>query len=296
MRRPGGAGTYARRVSALLALLASLLWGTSDFLGGTASRRAPVPSVLGLSQLTALLGLVPVAVLTGELNADRAYVVPGLAAGIVGVVALGAFYRALAIGTMGIVAPVAALGVIVPVAAGLLSGETPTALQLAGIALAVAGVVLASGPELRGDGRGGVTPLLLALGAAVGFGAVLVLIADGASSSVVMTLLTMRLAAVLALTGLLLAVWHRRGPDLGVRRSALPIIAVIGAGDVLANGAFALASDRAGALVSVTAVLASLYPVVTVLLARQVHGERLRRVQVAGVVGALGGVVLLGAG
>ncbi len=291
-----GAGTYARRVSAVLALLASVLWGTADFLGGTASRRAPVASVLGLSQLTALLGLVPVAVLTHELDADRAYVVPSVAAGLVGMVALGAFYRALATGTMGVVAPVAALGVVVPVAVGLLSGEAPGAGQLFGITLAVAGVVLASGPELRGDGRGGATPLLLALVAAVGFGAVLVLIAEGASSSVVMTLLTMRLSAVLALTALLLVVRRRLGSGLGVGRGALPLVAAVGIGDVLANGAFALASDSAGALVSVTAVLASLYPIVTVLLARQVHGERLRRVQVVGVVGALSGVALLASG
>jgi len=283
-------------VSAVLALLASVLWGTSDFLGGTASRSLPVGSVLGLSQLAALLGLVPVALLTGELDADRAYVVPAVLAGAVGVLALAAFYRALATGTMGVVAPIAALGVVVPVAAGLLAGEAPGVLQLAGIAVAVTGVVLASGPELRGHGRGGATPLLLALGAACGFGTVLVLIARGAESSVVMTLLTMRLTAVLLLTTALLAVASRRGLQLGVPRSQLPLVAAIGAGDVLANGSFALASETAGALVSVTSVLASLYPVVTVLLARQVHGERLRRVQVAGVAAALGGVVLLAGG
>lgn len=281
-------------MSAALALLASLLWGTADFFGGTASRRAPVASVLGLSQLTALVALVPVAVLTGGLGADRAYVVPGIVAGLVGVGALGAFYRALALGTMGVVAPVAALGVVVPVAVGLLTGETPSALQGLGIAVAVAGVVLASGPELRG--RAGALPVVLALGAAVGFGAVLVLIAEGARSSVVMTLLTMRLSAVLALTALLLATASRRGVDLGVPRTALPLIAAVGLGDVLANGAFALASETEGALVSVTAVLASLYPVVTVLLARQLHGERMRRVQVAGVAGALTGVALLAGG
>ena len=286
--------TYDRRVSAALALLASLLWGTADFFGGTASRRAPVASVLGLSQLTALLALVPVALLTGDLGADRAYVVPAVVAGLVGVGALGAFYRALALGTMGVVAPVAALGVVVPVAVGLLMGETPSLLQGLGIAVAVGGVVLASGPELRG--RAGALPVVLALFAAVGFGAVLVLIAEGARSSVVMTLLTMRLSAVLALTALLLATASRRGVDLGVPRTALPLIAAVGLGDVLANGAFALASETEGALVSVTAVLASLYPVVTVLLARQLHGERLRRVQVAGVAGALSGVALLAGG
>ena len=282
-------------MSALLALLASLLWGTSDFFGGTASRSAPALSVLGLSQLAALLALVPVAAVTGELDADRAYVLPAVSAGLVGATALAAFYQALASGTMGVVAPVAALGVVVPVAYGLLGGEAPSAVQLGGIGLAVLGVVLASGPEVRA-GRGGVRPLLLALLAAAGFGTVLVLISEAAETSVVMTLLTMRLSAVLLLTGLLLLTAHRRGWDLGVPRRLLPLVALIGAGDVMANGAFALASATAGALVSVTAVLASLYPVVTVLLARQLHAERLRSIQVAGVVGALGGVALLAVG
>ena len=283
-------------MSALLALLSSVLWGTADFLGGSASRRIPVATVLGLSQLTALLGLVPVAVLTGELGADRAYLLPAIGAGLVGMSALAAFYRALATGTMGVVAPIASLGVVVPIAVGLLRGETPSGRQLAGIAVAVAGVVLASGPELRGDGRGGAAPLLLALGAAVGFGLTLVLIAQGASSSVVMTLLTMRLTAVGLLTTLLLGLAGHRGLDLGITRSGLPLVAAVGAGDVLANGTFAIATAQAGAFVSVTAVLASLYPVVTVLLARQFDHERLRRVQVIGVVGALGGVVLLASG
>lgn len=280
-------------MSALLALLASLLWGTSDFLGGAASRRVPVASVVGLSQLAALLGLVPVAVLTGELGAGRGYAAPAVVAGLVGIASLGAFYRALATGTMGVVAPVASLGVVVPVLAGVAGGESPSGGEVAGIVVAVLGVLLASGPELRGDGSGGAAPLLLALGAAAGFGVVLTLIAQGAEHSVVMTLLTMRLAAVSVLTVLLLALAPGRGLDLGVSRRALPLVVAVGVGDVLANGCFALASARAGALVSVTAVLASLYPVVTVLLARQLHAERLRRVQVVGVAGALAGVVLL---
>ena len=282
-------------MSVLLALLASLLWGTADFLGGNASKRVPELSVVGFSQLVALVALVPVAAATGALSAPRDYVLPAALAGASGLVALAAFYRALATGTMGVVAPVAALGTVVPVVAGLLRGEAPSALQLLGIAVAVAGVVLASGPELRG-GRGGVVPLVLALVAAAGFGVVLVLVAEGAQSSVVMTLLTMRLTTVSVLTVLLLALARRRGLETGVRRPDLPVVALIGAFDVGANGAFAVAASSAGALVSVTGVLASLYPVVTVLLARQVLHERLRPVQVAGTATALGGVVLLAGG
>lgn len=281
-------------MSALLALLASLLWGTSDFLGGTVSRRVAVGRVLLLSQLVALCGLVPLALLTGEVGADRGYLLPAAAAGVLGVVALGAFYQALASGTMGVVAPVAALGVVVPVAVGLLSGESPGAVQLLGIAVAVLGVVLASGPELRG-GAGG-RPLLLAVVAAVGFGLVLVLVAAAADSSVVMTLLTMRAVGVVLL-GANLRLHAPAGPSLSAQpRGLLATIAALGLADVVSNGSFALSTTRPGALVSITGVLASLYPVVTVLLARQVHGERLSGVQAVGVVGALGGVVLIAAG
>ena len=283
-------------VPALLALLASLLWGTADFLGGTATRRLPVASVVGVSQLVALLGLVPVALAVGALDEPRDYLLPGLAAGACGVLALAAFYRALALGTMGVVAPIAALGVVVPVAAGLIEGESPSTLQLAGIAVAVVGVVLASGPEL--SGRAGVLPVVLAGVAALGFGAVFVLIAEGTESgstgSVVMMLLTMRLVSVLALTVLLLGAARSRGLEIGVRRPDLPMLVAIGAFDVGANAAFAVASQSD--LISVTAVLASLYPVVTVLLARQVHAERLVGIQLVGVALALAGVVLLAGG
>lgn len=283
---------------ALLALLASLLWGTADFLGGTATRRLPVAGVVGVSQLVALLGLIPVAVLTGALDEPRDYLVPGLLAGTAGVVALAAFYRALAVGTMGVVAPVAALGVVVPIAAGLIDGESPALVQLAGIAVAVLGVVLASGPELSGEGRGGLEPLLLAGLSALGFGAVFVLIAEGTASgtlgSVVMTLLTMRFVSVLVLSTVLLVLLRSRGTGLGIGRADLPVLLAIGAFDVGANAAFAVASQSD--LISVTAVLASLYPVVTVLLARRVHDERLVGLQVPGVVLALVGVVLLAAG
>jgi drug/metabolite transporter (DMT)-like permease len=279
-------------VSVLLALLASGLWGISDFLGGSASRRLPVLTVVGLSQLIALLVLTVLAVLTGALGASHGYLLPGVAAGACGLISLAAFYRALATGSMGVVAPVAGLSAGVPVVVGLLRGESPTSLQVLGALVAVVGVVLASGPELSGR-PGGAAPLVLALVAAAGFGVVIVLVAQGASSSVVMTLLTMRLTSVLMMTALLLAVARRRGVETGARRADLPVLASISTADAGANGAFAFAASTSGALVSVTGVLASLYPVVTVLLARQLLAERLRPVQVVGAGATLVGVVLL---
>jgi len=282
-------------VAAALALLSSLLWGTADFLGGTASRRLGAVRVVLVSQAVALAGLVPLVLLLGpELRART--VVAGAASGVVGPASLFAFYRALALGTMGVVAPIAALGVVLPVAAGLLAGEEPSTAQLAGIALAVAGVVLASGPEVRGEGRGGTRPLLLALGAALGFGIVFVLLAEGGESGgtaeVVLVLLAMRTTSVVLLGASLLARGGRAA--VAAPRAELPVLAVVGAFDVGANGTFAVASQSD--LVSVVAVLASLYPAVTALLAWRFHHERLGRIELAGVAAALAGLVLLSAG
>jgi len=282
-------------VPVVLALLSSLLWGTADFIGGRLSRRLDPLRVVLRSQAVALLALLPAALLLRPELEARA-LAAGVAAGAIGPLALGAFYRALGIGTMGVVAPIAGLGVVVPVAAGILSGERPTAAQVAGIAVAVVGVVLASGPELRGEGRGGTRALLLAAGAAVGFGVVFVLLAEGSegggAAEVILVLLVMRATSVLGLGAALAA---RGGSDaVDVPRSDVPALAVVGAFDVGANGAFALASQSD--LVSVTAVLASLYPAVTAVLAWRFEGERLQRVQLAGVALALAGVVLLSAG
>ena len=272
-------------MSVLLALLSSLLWGTSDFLGGTAAKRLHALVVVGASQAFALVALLPLALLLGD---QPTHVWAGPTAGLAGLIGLGAFYAALAEGTMGVVAPIAAGGAVVPVVVGLARGDEPSVLQLAGIAIALVGVVLASGPELSGGA--GRRPLLLAVLAGACFGIVIVLVAEGSkggSGSILVTLLVMRCTSV----GLAFVGWAgRRGPP-GVVRRDLPALAAIGLGDVSANLTFGLAS-RIG-LLSVVSVLASLYPVVTVLLARQIHHERLRTAQIVGVVAALGGVALI---
>lgn len=277
-----------------LALLASLLWGTADFLGGTASRRLAALTVVAVSQAVALVGLLAVAGVMGEYDAPLDYLWWAIAAAVVNLVALTAFYAGLAAGTMGVVAPIAALGVAVPVAVGVAQGDRPEPWQVAGLVLAVAGVVLASGPELRGREPGSRKaarrPLLLAALSGVGFGTTIVLLTHGARSSTVMTLVVMRAVSVAILVGLAAAGTLR----LGVARRDLALLAVIGIGDAGANAALAVASTHG--LLSLVAVLSSLYPAVTVLLARTVHDERLRRVQAVGVVGALAGVVLIASG
>lgn len=276
-------------MAVLLSLLASLTWGTADFLGGTAARRLAATAVVAISQCAALVGLVVVAAAIGGFGSDPGYVGWAVGAALAGLLGLTAFYSALATGTMGVVAPIAAVGVIVPVVVGLASGDHPTGWQGAGVGAAVVGVVLASGPELRA-GRGGGRPLLLAGVAAVGFGTVIVCVAHGAKSSTVMTLLVMRAVSVLVLVSLAAA----GRVVVRAQLSDLPMLVAVGAGDVGANAMFAVASTR-GQL-SIVAVLSSLYPAVTVLLARIVHEERLKPIQGFGVVLAIAGVVMIASG
>ena len=276
-------------MATLLALCASVLWGTSDFLGGTTARRFPATAVVWSSQAFALVGLLAVGAATTSFTTGS-YLGWGIAAALVGVVGLVSFYAALASGTMGVVAPIAALGVVVPVVVGVAQGDRPAALQGVGVAVAIVGVVLASGPEVRDASLGRWRPLALALVAAVGFGLVFVFIAHGARSSTLMTLLTMRATSVVVLTPVVL-----RGREVhAIHRRDLLVLAAVGAGDVSANACMAVATRHG--LLSLVAVLSSLYPAVTVLLARGMHNERLGRLQTLGVTGALAGVVLIASG
>lgn len=281
-------------MAVLLALLSSVLWGSADFLGGMVSRRRLAAVVVGLSQAAGLLTILVVALAVGSFDDPTGYLPWAVASGLAGMVGLVCFYAALAAGTMGVVSPIAALGVVVPVVVGLARGERPAALQLVGIAIAIVGVVLASGPELQG--RAGARPLVLAAVAALGFGLALLFIAEGSQSSTIMTLVTMRATSVSVLAAALLVALAR-----GTSRSVMAIgwadlalVAVVGVGDLLANLAFGSASRRDD--VSIVSVLGSLYPVMTVLLARFVLGERLGRAQTWGVGGALAGVVLIATG
>ncbi|HEX7105113.1 MAG TPA: DMT family transporter [Acidothermaceae bacterium] len=284
-------------MTAVLALLASLVWGCSDFVGGLVSRRVRPLVVVGAAHVIGLSALLVLAAATGEFSAGLGYLPWAVAAGGSGLVGLVAFYRALSIGTMGIVAPIAGTGAVVPVAVGLATGDSPSALQLAGIAVACVGVVLASGPEISGGDPAGRRPLILALVAAVGFGLVYVFIDGGSQHSVVMTLVLMRATSVTLVLCvgifLLLKGFRPRGAA-APSRGELLAIGFVGLTDLAANGLYGLATRHG--LVSVVSVLASLYPAVTVLLARVIERERMRRIQGVGVLFALFGVVLLGAG
>jgi drug/metabolite transporter (DMT)-like permease len=280
-------------VGTLFALLSSALWGTSDFLGGTASRKLSPIGVVAVSEALGLLGPLTVAIITGAFSSPTGYVGWALLAAVSGTAGIVAFYRALATGTMGVVAPIAALGVIVPFTVGLGQGDHLGVAQAAGVAVAIIGIVMASGPELRTTGQSRVAsamPLLLAVVAAVGFGLVFVALDHGANTSTVMTLVVMRATSVLILLGIAaITGWDQ--VKVGVRN--LPMLAVVGGFDVGANAAFSFATRHG--LLALVSVLSSLYPAVTVILARTVHSERLRPVQLVGVLGALAGVALIAA-
>ena len=295
-------------MAAILALLSSALWGSADFAGGLVSRRLRATVVVAVSQSLALVVIVVWVLWLGAEHAPHGYLPWAAAAGVVGPLALVAFYAALASGTMGVVAPIAAAGVVVPVMIGLVGGDRPSPEQDLGIALAILGVVLASGPELRPAGgeapeAARVRAVALALVAAVGFGLVLWFVARAGRTSVPMTLLTQRgvSAATMGLVLLLAAARRSARPPDGerfetayarLRWSDLPVLAAIGIADAAANGTFAKASTEG--LLAVVSVLGSLYPVATAVLARVVLGERLMRVQIAGVSVALSGIVVIG--
>jgi drug/metabolite transporter (DMT)-like permease len=274
-------------VNVLLALAASALWGTSDFGGGLMSRRLDPSAAVLISQAMALAGLL---VLLPFLTVPAGtYVLTAIAAGVVATLSLTAFYRAMATAPMSLVAPITAAGTGIPVVVGMVRGEHLSMFQLAGIAVTLVGIVLASGPELRTGALVRRQALGFAVGAAVGFGVAYTLLAFAASSSVYGTLLWQRIGGLIVLGPIVARAGILRGIRLTARR--LGALALIGGCDIVANGSYALAASRGN--LSIAAVLASLYPVVTALLARSILAERLRPVQSLGVVAALGGVLLL---
>ncbi|MFE7645962.1 EamA family transporter [Streptomyces phaeoluteigriseus] len=285
-------------MTALFALATSLLWGLADFGGGLLTRRAPALTVVVVSQSIAAVVLGGVVVATGAWSEAGPRLWFAVAAGLVGPVALLSFYKALALGPMGVVSPLATLSVAVPVSVGLLLGERPEWTQAAGIAVAVVGVVLAGGPQVRGAAVQR-QAVLLTLVAALGFGTVFVLITEASTTvtGLFLALFVQRVTNVLTGGAALYAAVRRGAPALperGLPWNVLPAYAFVGLADVAANGTYAIAAQHGP--VTVAAVLASLYPVVTSLAARGFLRERLRPVQTAGAGLALVGTLLLATG
>ena len=271
----------------VLALAASASWGVADFLGGVSSRRLSTLAVLAVSELA---GLAVIAAVVVALELDppswRAIVAAGLA-GIGGVTGLGALYRGMAVGAIAVVAPISAAAAVLPVVVGLVQGERPAEIQLAGILAALVGVALAS--RQPGGGARVASGVGLALVAAAGFGSYFVFVDVASGESAGWAVLVSRAVA----TAIALAAASVRGA-LRVSVADLPVLATIGIFDVGANGLLAVALTQG--LVSLVSVLASLYPVVTIVLARALLGERVAGAQAAGAATALTGVALIAAG
>lgn len=275
----------------LLAFGASLVYGGSDFLGGLKSRSLPLLSVLLVSQGGALVVLAVVVVGMGEGPPSGELLGYAVLAGLAEAVGVAALYRGLAVGTMSIVAPIAATAPVVGVVAAVVLGELPSGLQAVGIAVAIGGVVLISiegGGTASGGGVG--RSVTLGLLTALGFGSFLVAMHAASDGPVQWALLVARLTSVAAFA----AVFLVRRPALEVRRPDLPVLLLIGWLVIGADAMYAVASTQG--LLSIVAVLSSLHPIVTILLARVVLGEHLRGVQQAGVVGTVCGAVLISLG
>lgn len=273
-----------------LALASSVAWGISDFLGGLQSRRISTLAVLLVSQPVGLVLALAAALAFGgdALSMGHAAIAGG--AGACAVIALGAFYRAMALGSVTVVATIGALGVLVPVAGGLIQGDRPAAVQAVGAVAGVVGVVLVArepDPEWRTAGR---TSVGLAALAALGFGVFFLGLDAASGAEPTWTIVAARVGGVATL--LVGAAVAR--PSMRIERALVPPLLAIGCFDVLANSLFAVATNHG--LLSLVAVAGSLYSAVTVLLARFVLGERLAPSQLAGVIVALGGVALIAAG
>jgi drug/metabolite transporter (DMT)-like permease len=278
-------------VAILLALMSSAVWGTSDFIGGFVSRRVPAYVVVATSQSAGLTVVTVAALFSSGFSEGPGWIIPSVLAGVTGAVGLVMFYTALAVGTMGIVSAVAALGALVPVAVGLARGDSPSTVTSIGVVVALVGAVFASGPELRRNA--GSRPLLLAGLAAVSFGLCMTFLADGARDSPLMSLWGMRVTSVTGLT-LVILLMRGRSPGRGLRAADLPLVMSAGVGDAGANLLFSLATLHG--YLSVVSVLASLYPVMTAVLARTVLKQRLLHVQLLGIAAALLGIALVAAG
>lgn len=275
-------------VSVVLALAAAMSWGISDFLGGFNARRMALTFVVLASQLVGIVVLLPLAVLHGAPRLEPVHVLLAACGSLAGIVGIAALYRGMAVGMVSVVAPISAAGAALPVLVGLARGERTSLTQAIGIVLALLGIVLASlvtdaeaGKRRVGAGVG------LALLAALGFGLFFLLLHEASTRDVLWAAVVQRTTGTLVMIPFALIV---RPSLVGVRSRLLSLCAA-GALDTGANALFAAAS--VSGLASIAAVLASLYPVVTVVLAGLVLRERLTRAQTLGVTSALVGVACI---
>ncbi len=278
-------------MASLLAILSSILWGTSDFEGGRLSKKHAPLAVLGFSQVLGLVFGIFLMLVSSAWQAtalgSTGYLLPGIIAGLFGYFGLFCLYAGLSTGRMGVVSPISSMGAIVPLTYALINGDRLSTITSIGVVLALVGVFCASGPELS-QGLP-LKPLLLALGAALGFGTALTFISIGSQSSALMTMVSMRGATFFVTVALALK-FRTMG---GFTKKEYPSLIFIGVADFLANVLLGVACTKG--LVSIAMVLGSLFPIATALLAFKFLHERLQKVQYIGIALAVAGVALISA-
>ena len=278
-------------MASLLALLSSAMWGTADFFAGRLSKKHHPFAVLGFSQVFGLLVGVLIVVLSGSYQGKvlglDGFLIPGALAGLFGYIGLACLYEGLSTGRMGVVSPISSLSTVIPLAYALITGDVLSTITLLGVVIALVGVFCASGPELS-QGLP-IKPLLLALGAAAGFGLALTFIAIGSQSSALLTMVSMRGATFFVTISLAIRFKTTGNFD----KKAIPLLFFIGAADFIANLLLGIACTKG--LVSVAMVFGSLYPIATALLAYKFLQERLHRVQYVGIALAVAGVSIISA-
>jgi drug/metabolite transporter (DMT)-like permease len=278
-------------MASLLALLSSAMWGTADFFAGRLSKKHNPFAVLGFSQVFGLLVGVLIVVISGSYQGKvlgfDGYLIPGVLAGLFGYIGLACLYEGLSTGRMGVVSPISSLSTVIPLAYALITGDVLSTITLFGVVIALVGVFCASGPELS-QGLP-IKPLLLALGAAAGFGLALTFIAIGSQSSALLTMVSMRGATFFVTISLAIKFKTTGNFD----KKAIPVLFFIGAADFIANLLLGIATTKG--LVSVAMVFGSLYPIATAVLAYKFLQERLQRVQYVGIALAVAGVSIISA-
>ena len=276
-------------LAVLLALSASLMWGVADYAGGLLTRSREVFSIVLVSQLAGLAVIACVVAGRGVGWPGTEAMLPAALAGVLGAFTIVVFYLALSYGPVSIVAPIMAASAGIPVVYGLATGERPSALQLAGLALTLAGVILVS--LTTGDGHArGRRGIAFGILAALLLGILLVIFARAADADAYWAPLVLRVGSIATTIVIVLV----RQVRIRVERRLLLLIVSIGALDMLANLAYGVATTLQ--LLAITAVLSSLFPFVTVVLAHVHLGERVTRVQRAGSVLMMAGVLAVAAG
>lgn len=272
----------------LLGLASAIAWGAGDFGGGLASRRAPVLGVALVVQAVAIVPYIIVAVVAGEPPPTIATLAISIAAGLTVAIGIVGLYHGLAVGRMGVVAPVTGLiAAVMPVVAGIIRDGPPPIPVFVGIVLALAAVVLVSRVPGTAGARSGIE---LALVAGIGIGAFNILAGELPDGQVFAPLVVIKVAAATAIAAILVV--GRRAWRMPQR--LLPVALAAGLFDTAGNACYVLAT-QAGRL-DVAATLSSLYPVTTILLAMGFLGERVTRTHAVGIAAAVAAIVLIGAG